>query len=115
MEDNIFMFERTCKKCGKQVFPTAQWVYREGSDYYCSWKCFNHRHPEKPKHEIIIPKVGDTIKIKYMARIPWYKNRVGKVRFFDSLGQMHGTWGELVVIPGEDIYKIVKEKQNENG
>ena len=34
---------RKCRKCGKEIFPTPQWVYKDEWGYYCSWKCFNHR------------------------------------------------------------------------
>lgn len=31
----------------------------------------------------------------------------GTVQFVDSIGQLHGTWGGLAAIPGEDTIKIL--------
>ena len=42
---------RRCGKCGKEMYPTPQWVYKEGRIYYCSWKCFNHRFDGIKKNE----------------------------------------------------------------
>ena len=41
---------------------------------------------------------------------PHYCGRVGVVTHIDSMGQLHGTWGGLAVIPGEDSY-VVEGKQ----
>ena len=54
-------------------------------------------------------KVGDTIRIIDMSGEPHYSGRVGVVTHIDSMGQLHGTWGGLAVIPGEDVY--VKESE----
>ena len=114
MADEIFMFRRKCSKCGKEIFPTSKWAYKEQSRYYCSWKCFNHRYPPKPKQEILLPEVGDTIETLYIGGIKDWKNKIGVVAFYDCYGQMHGTWGKFVVIPGEDRYKIIRKKQEES-
>lgn len=115
MEDMWFPYVHKCKKCGKEVYTTPQWVYKEGSKYYCSWKCYNHRNDGKPKRQVLLPKVGDTIEILYVSGIPTLTNKVGVVGFYDSMGQMHGTWGSLVIIPGEDRYRIIAEAEtNEN-
>lgn len=100
-----------CKKCGKEFYPTFYHVYREGQKFYCSWKCFNHRNDGQPKKEIIIPKVGDTIRIISMPGILCYTNKVGVVEFIDNMGQLHGTWGSLVVVPSEDTIEIIGEKE----
>ena len=39
-----------------------------------------------------------------------YDGREGVVQHVDSLGQLHGTWGGLAVIPGEDSFKVLEEK-----
>lgn len=110
MEDDIFPYVRKCRECGKEIFPTAGWVYKRESKYYCSWKCYRKAEPPKPKRKILLPKVGDTIEILYVSGIPSLTNKVGVVEFYDSMGQMHGTWGRLVIIPGEDKYRIIEEK-----
>lgn len=58
-------------------------------------------------------KIGDTIRIIRMnddggkdlqARI--YNGRSGVVEHIDSIGQLHGTWGGLAVIPGVDEIEV---------
>ena len=102
-----------CKNCGKEIFPTPQWTYKRETNYFCSWKCYRYDEKLQPKKEIVLPKVGDTINIIYISGIPTYSNKVGVVEFFDTMGQMHGTWGGFVVIPGEDVYKIIGENNDE--
>ena len=53
-------------------------------------------------------KVGDTIRIIYMSGEPQYAGREGIVRRIDDMGQIHGTWGGLAVIEGEDSYEVIK-------
>lgn len=110
-EDTLFPYVRKCKKCGKEIFPTAGWVYKKNGNYYCSWKCFRQHYPDKPKKNILLPKVGDTIEILYVSGIPSLSNKVGVVQFYDSMGQLHGTWGGLVIVPGEDRYRIIAEAE----
>ena len=104
-----------CKKCGKEIFPKSDWAYKrlskKGYHFYCSWKCY--RSVRKPKREIILPKVGDTIRIITVPGIQEYSRKEGVVEFYDCFGQMHGTWGGWVIIPGEDNYEIIGEKENE--
>ena len=54
-------------------------------------------------------KVGDKIKIVNMQGEPQYKNKEGKITSIDDLGQLHGTWGGVAVIPEEDEIEILKE------
>lgn len=53
-------------------------------------------------------KVGDTIRITFMAGEPHYIGRIGIIEYIDSIGQLHGTWGGLAVIPGEDQFVVLK-------
>lgn len=55
-------------------------------------------------------KVGDTIRIISMKGEPHYEGREGVVEHVDSIGQLHGTWGGLAVIQGEDTFEIIKKK-----
>lgn len=59
-------------------------------------------------------EIGDTIRIIRMsddggkdlqARI--YNGRSGVVEHIDSIGQLHGTWGGLAVIPGVDVFEVI--------
>lgn len=53
-------------------------------------------------------KVGDWVLIISMKGEPQYTNRAGKIEYIDSIGQLHGTWGGLALIPEEDEYELVK-------
>lgn len=53
--------------------------------------------------------VGDRIRIIELND-PYaigYNGQEGIVQHIDSLGQLHGTWGGLAVIPEEDLFVIV--------
>jgi len=55
-------------------------------------------------------KVGDTIRITKLDD-PYdhtYVGREGVVEFIDSADQIHGTWGGLALIPGEDDFIVIK-------
>lgn len=52
-------------------------------------------------------KVGDTIRIIEMSGEPAYSGRVGVVKSIDDMGQLHGTWGGLAVIPEEDSFEVI--------
>lgn len=54
-------------------------------------------------------KVGDIIRIVKLDD-PYekdYVGRVGKVEYIDSVGDMHGSWGSLKVIPEVDEFQII--------
>lgn len=55
-------------------------------------------------------KVGDSILIVNMEGEPDYCGRKGEVTNIDSIGQLHGTWGGLAVIPGVDDFDIITEE-----
>ena len=53
---------------------------------------------------------GDLIRITKLED-PYehdYVGREGVVEHIDSMGQLHGTWGGLAVIPGEDRFVIIQ-------
>lgn len=54
--------------------------------------------------------VGDTIRIIEMQGEPQYAGREGVVRSIDDAGQLHGSWGGLAVIPGEDQFELIIRK-----
>ena len=54
-------------------------------------------------------KVGDTIHIVSMKDEPRYTDKEGVVDHIDAIGQLHGTWGGLAVIPGEDEFYVVED------
>ena len=53
-------------------------------------------------------KVGDKIRIIQLAgEGDRYRSVEGVVTSVDSIGQLHGTWGGLAVIPEEDEFEIL--------
>ena len=48
--------------------------------------------------------IGRKIRIKYMVGEPSYTGREGVIKVVDDIGQLHGTWGGLAVMPGEDSF-----------
>ncbi len=55
-------------------------------------------------------KVGDRIRIIRLDdpyTLDTYNGREGVVEDIDSVGQLHGTWGGLAVIPWEDEFIII--------
>ena len=58
------------------------------------------------------PEVGDTIQIIEMLGEPNYSGKSGVIRTIDSMGQLHGTWGGLAVIPEEDVFRIIKKEKD---
>lgn len=58
---------------------------------------------------------GDTVRILSMSDpyIPQgsYNGKEGVVQSIDDAGQLHGTWGGLALIPGEDRFEIIKHAE----
>ena len=54
-------------------------------------------------------EIGDMIKIISMEDEPAYTGRCGVIERIDDIGQLHGTWGGLAVIPGVDTIKIIEK------
>ena len=73
-----------------------------------------HRFSKEAAETIYGVHVGDTIKITRLDD-PYdssYVGREGVVEYIDSMGQLHGTWGGLAVIPTEDKFIIVKHAKD---
>ena len=56
---------------------------------------------------------GKQVKIIEMVGEPSYTGKTGVVSHIDDLGQIHGTWGGLALIPNIDTYEIVEDEDNE--
>lgn len=54
-------------------------------------------------------KIGEKIEIISMTGEPQYTGKIGTITHIDSLGQLHGTWGGLAIIPMLDTYKILED------
>ena len=53
-------------------------------------------------------KIGDRIRIYHLkGEDDAYEGAEGIVEHIDSIGQLHGTWGGLAVIPEEDDFQII--------
>lgn len=53
-------------------------------------------------------EVGMRVRINWMEDEPRYEGKTGIIKSIDSLGQLHGTWGGLALIPGVDNFTILK-------
>ena len=60
-------------------------------------------------------KIGNTIRIIRMSddggkdlQARMYNGRSGVVEHIDSIGQLHGTWGGLAVIPEVDEIEVIR-------
>ena len=59
-------------------------------------------------------KVGDKIRIIHLeGEDNSYDGKEGTVDHIDSIGQLHGTWGGLAIIPGVDDFDIITENLTE--
>lgn len=56
------------------------------------------------------PEVGDVIHIYHMFGESEYNDTEGVVTRIDDMGQIHGTWGGLALVPGDD-YEIIEEDE----
>lgn len=70
----------------------------------------------QPANELVMDKIniGDTLLIVRMdddggkdLHARNYEGRTGVVESIDSLGQIHGTWVGLALIPGKDRFRKI--------
>ena len=45
---------------------------------------------------------------------PNYAGREGVIEHIDALGQLHGTWGGLAILPDQDIYEFIGDDDDKN-
>ena len=96
---------------GKRRFTTHRFIVESGSVVDISeFGEFASLKSALKSLEKINPKVdvGDQLVILYMNDEHGYayEGRVGRVTDIDSIGQIHGTWGSLALIPETDIYEL---------
>ena len=53
--------------------------------------------------------IGKKIRIIKMEGEPNYSGRVGIVKMVDDMGQLHGSWGGLAVLPDADKFEVIEE------
>lgn len=53
--------------------------------------------------------VGQRIRINYLQGETdgRYNGREGTITYIDDIGQLHGTWGGLAIIPEEDSFVVI--------
>ena len=51
-------------------------------------------------------KIGVKIRIIDMKDEDHYNGREGVIEYIDGLDQLHGTWGDLAIIPEEDLIEV---------
>ncbi|MBO4719019.1 MAG: DUF4314 domain-containing protein [Prevotella sp.] len=58
-------------------------------------------------------QVGDTIRIISLDDTydNSYNGREGVIEHIDSIGQLHGTWGGLAIIPEVDRFIIIRRRE----
>jgi hypothetical protein len=55
-------------------------------------------------------KIGDKIRIIEMKGEDHYNGREGIIEYIDGLDQLHGTWGDLAILPEEDFIEIINSE-----
>lgn len=54
-------------------------------------------------------KVGQRIRIIHLqGEDNSYDGKAGVIEHIDGIGQLHGTWGGLAVIPEEDEFVVIE-------
>ena len=57
-------------------------------------------------------QIGNTIKIIHLnGEDSTYDGKTGIITHIDGMGQLHGTWGGLAVIPEKDNFTVLKKAQ----
>jgi len=58
--------------------------------------------------------IGKIIMIVYMVGEKDYQGKTGTVTHIDGLGQLHGTWGGLAIVPGVDKFITINKEEEED-
>jgi hypothetical protein len=75
---------------------------------------FTESYPDMPFDSDV--KEGDKIRIIHLeGEDNSYDGKEGTVDHIDSIGQLHGTWGGLAVIPGVDDFEIITNESLKEG
>jgi hypothetical protein len=57
--------------------------------------------------------IGKKIRIINMLNEQNYAGKIGVVTHIDDMGQIHGTWGGLAIIPEVDTFEIIGGNDDE--
>lgn len=57
-------------------------------------------------------QIGDKIRIIHLCDEDGrYNDKEGTIEYIDSLGQLHGSWGGLAVIPEADRFVVIERAE----
>lgn len=111
MSDNCIEFSVWDAEAGKFAFGQEISVRAEQKNYlHDSKEVFETNIGSTGSFGLTEQEVGDTIRITKFDD-PYdhsYVGRDGVVEFIDSMDQIHGSWGGLALIPGEDDFIVIK-------
>ena len=97
-----------------EILGVSKEVLRDGDKVTQKFKdlrkaLFTESYPDMPFDSNV--KEGDKIRIIHLeGEDNSYDGKEGTVEHIDSIGQLHGTWGELAIIPGVDDFEIITEE-----
>ena len=97
-----------CCLCGKDYEG-----YGNNAQPVCEGRCCDHCNlsiviPERIRRLQGSYQVGDRIHIIHLhGEDTTYDGREGCVTHIDSIGQLHGDWGGLAIIPSEDEFFVI--------
>ena len=57
--------------------------------------------------ETELPEIGTRLRIITMKGEPNYDGKEGEIIDIDDLGQLHGTWGGLAIVPEVDEFEVI--------
>lgn len=97
-----------------EILGVSKEVLRDGNKVTQKFKdlrkaLFTESYPDMPFDSNV--KEGDKIRIIHLeGEDNSYDGKEGIVDHIDSIGQLHGTWGGLAIIPGVDDFEIITEE-----
>lgn len=122
---NIHLFnDNDARKIAKKVRLIA--IGKGIDEMYFDWKTYAINYKNMRTNENHIYRIdefnrvdkyaleelylGKTIRIISLGDEPSkYEGKEGKIEYIDDIGQLHGTWGGLAVIPDVDSFEVIDE------
>jgi len=95
-----------CGKCGHKLGRLVGNKIPTGLEI----KCHSCKELNLIKEKV---KVGDVLRIIEMEDEPQYNGKIGRVLRIDGVGNIHGTWGGLAILPDVDKFEFVEGDNNE--
>lgn len=107
--------EKKCRICGKKFEGYGHNAEPVNSGLCCD-RCQYIESAERLRRTLPVPySIGQKIHIlklqgEEQLTGETYLNREGVITSVDDIGQLHGTWGGLAVIPEVDRFFVVREQ-----